>query len=151
MSLVSQFLNIRLESIDDLRVKNSDMPPAVAGDKSSRLDINMWIKGRFADLEIQVSDEGDYPERSLYCWALLYSGALATGEDYRDLPPTVVISVIDFVLFKNHKEFHSEFRPCEVTRGNWLTDKMSPHFFELPKAVRAYDELSLQLARKAEA
>jgi len=85
--------------------------------------------------EIQVNDEGDYPERVLYYWAREYSTALPGGGDYVNLPRTIVISIIDFNLF-GCGEYHSEFRPLEVTRHTPLCDKMSPHFFELPPPPR---------------
>jgi hypothetical protein len=39
---------------------------------------------------------------------------------------------VDFPMF-DIEEFHSEFQPLEVTRGTPLTDKMSLHYFGLPK------------------
>jgi predicted transposase/invertase (TIGR01784 family) len=79
-----------------------------------------------------VRDEGDYPERALYNWAREYSTALAEGGDYLDLPRTVIISIINFKLF-NCEEYHSEYKALEVTRHYPLSDKLSLHFFELPK------------------
>ena len=48
------------------------------------------------------------------------------------MPRTVVISIINFNLF-GCEEFHSEYQALEVRRHSPLTDKMSLHFFELPK------------------
>ena len=92
----------------------------------------MTVDGQRVDLEIQVRDEGDYPERVLYHWAREYSSALPQGGRYTDLPRTVIISIMNFNQF-GCKEFHSEFRPLEVSRHEELTDKMSLHFFELKK------------------
>jgi predicted transposase/invertase (TIGR01784 family) len=92
----------------------------------------MTVDSRRVDLEIQIRDEGDYPERSLYYWAREYSTALGEGEDYLELPRTIVISILAFKLF-DCAEFHSEFQPLEVTRHVPLTDKQVLHYFELPK------------------
>jgi len=43
-----------------------------------------------------------------------------------------IISIVAFPLF-DCVEFHSEYRPLEVSRHTLLTDKMSLHYFELPK------------------
>ena len=59
--LVTELLNIRLESIGEFVITNPEMPPEVMGDKFCRLDINMTVNGQRVDLEIQVNDEGDYP------------------------------------------------------------------------------------------
>jgi len=124
------------------------MPPESLGDKFCRLDINMIVDGQRVSLEIQVQNEGDYPQRVLFQWAKIYSSSLPSGKDYIDLPRTVVISIINFPLFKC-KEFHSEFRPLETTRHELLSDNMSLHFFELkkvPQEVSANNMLLLWLA-----
>ena len=146
--LVAELLSIRLESIGQFEIVNPEMPPEAVGDKFCRLDINMTVDGQRFDLEIQVDDEGDYPERSLYYWAREYSTALGEGRKYKELPRTVIISIVGFNMF-DCEEFHSEFQPLEVTRHTPLTDKQSLHYFELPKIpeeVSADDELKLWLA-----
>jgi predicted transposase/invertase (TIGR01784 family) len=108
----------------------------------------MTVDGQRVDLEIQVANEGDYPERSLYYWAREYSTALGEGKEYSILPRTVIISIVDFKLF-DCAEYHSEYQPLEVSRHTPLTDKMSLHYFELPKrpvSVSASDGLGLWLA-----
>jgi predicted transposase/invertase (TIGR01784 family) len=130
--LVSELLEIHLDSIEQFEIKNPEMPPEVMGDKFCRLDINMTVNGQLVDLELQVRNEGDYPERVLYYWAREYSSSLPASGNYIDLPRTIVISIINFNQL-DCKEFHSEFRPIEITRHELLTDKMSLHFFELKK------------------
>jgi predicted transposase/invertase (TIGR01784 family) len=137
--LVSELLEIRLESIGQFVITNPEMPPEAVGDKFCRLDINMTVDGRQVDLEVQVQNQGNYPERALFNWARLYTSALPEGEMYQKLPRTVVISIIDFNLF-GCKEFHSEYQALEVTRHNALTDKMNLHFFELPKVPEEVSE-----------
>jgi len=130
--LVSELLGIRLESIGNFTIINPEMPPESLGEKFCRLDINMTVDGQRVDLEIQVKNEGDYPERVLYYWARDYSTALPEAGDYFDLPRTVIISIINFNLF-DCTDFHSEFKPLEIKRHEILTDKMSLHFYELQK------------------
>ncbi len=146
--LVAELLAIRFESIRDFVIRNPEMPPEVIGDKFCRLDINMTVDGQRVDLEIQLADEGDYPERSLYYWAREYSTALGEGGKYSLLPRTIIISILAFPLF-DCAEFHSEFQPLEVTRHTPLTDRQALHYFELPKlpeVVNADDELKLWLS-----
>ena len=130
--LVAALLGIPLESIEQFAVQNPEMPPEALGDKFCRLDINMTVNGQRVDLEVQVCNEGDYPERVMYYWAREFSSALPAGQDYSALPRTIVISIIDFALFEC-EEYHSFFQPLEVTRHTLLSDKMGFHFFELPK------------------
>ena len=145
--LVAELLKIDFERIGQFEITNPEIQPDHLGDKFCRLDISMKVDGERVDLEIQVANEGDYPERSLYYWAREYSSALGEGGDYLDLPRTVVISIVAFKLF-DCAEFHSEFQPLEVTRHTPLTDRMILHYFELPKlpkTVTADDGLKLWL------
>jgi predicted transposase/invertase (TIGR01784 family) len=143
-ALVSELLGIRLESIGEFQITNPEMPPEAIGDKFCRLDINMSVDGQLVDLEIQVRDERDYPERVLFNWARVYSNALPAGGDYLDLPRTVIISIINFNLF-DCGEYHSEFQALEITRHTPLTDKMVLHFFELNKLPKEVTTGDMQL------
>ena len=146
--LVAELLKITYESITEFVVNNSEIPPDIKGEKFCRLDINMTVNGQRVDLEIQVADEGDYPERSLYYWAREYSSALGEGEEYSELPRTIIISIVAFPMF-DCAEFHSEFHALEVTRHTPLTDKFCMHYFELekvPKSISKDDGLKLWLS-----
>jgi predicted transposase/invertase (TIGR01784 family) len=148
--LVAELLGLSLESIEEFDIRNPETPPENLGDKFCRLDINMTVNGQRVDLEVQVNDEGDFPERSLYYWAREYSSALLAGQNntYSSLPKTIIISIVNFKMF-NCAEFHSEFHALEVTRHTELTDKFCMHYFELPKlpiTISKDDRLQLWLA-----
>ncbi len=128
--LVVNLLEIPLGSIEEFKIRNSEMPPENLEDKFCRLDINMTVNGQRVDLEIQV--EGDYSERVMYYWAREFSSLLLKGHGYSELPKTVIISIIDFIQF-DCEEYHSFFQPLEAKRHTLLSDKMGFHFFELPK------------------
>jgi predicted transposase/invertase (TIGR01784 family) len=146
--LVSELLQIPFESIGQFIITNPEIPPESLGDKFCRLDINMTVNGQLVDLEIQVENEKNYPERVLFHWAREYASALPSGKNYKDLPRAIIISIINFPLF-DCSEFHSEFQPLEVTRHESLTDKMTLHFFELnklPKEIKPDNKLLLWLS-----
>jgi len=131
-SLVAALLSIEQNTIDNFKVTNPEIPPDTIEEKFCRLDINMIVNDQRIDLELQVANEGDYPERSLYYWAREFSSSLHEGEKYLTLPKTIIISILSFKLFKC-SEYHSEFQALETTRYEQLTNKMSLHYFELPK------------------
>ncbi len=137
--LVAALLGIPLESIEQFIIRNEEIAPENLGDKFCRLDINMVVNGQLVDLEVQISDEGDYPERVMLYWAREFSSALPAGQGYSMLPRTIIISIIDFTLF-DCTEFHSFFQPLEVTRHTLLSDKMGFHFFELKKLPKEVTE-----------
>ena len=130
--LVAHLLQISFNEINQFEIKNPEMPPDSIGNKFCRLDINMIVNSQNVNIEIQVENEGNYPERVLFHWAREYSNALPAGEDFSALPRTIIISIVHFNLF-GCQEFHSEFQPLEITRHTPLTDKMILHFFELKK------------------
>ena len=145
--LVAGMLGIPQDSISEFVVTNPDIPPEVIGEKLCRLDISMIVDGRRIGLEVQVSNEGDYPERSLYYWAREYSSALQAGGEYIDLPRTIIISILGFKLF-GCDEYYSEHMALEVTRHTVLTDRLCLKYYELPKLPdieNADDELELWL------
>ena len=130
--LVADLLRISPESIEEFIITNPEIPPDHIGDKFCRLDINMIVNGRHVDIELQVRNEGDYPERTLYYWAREFSSSLGDGELYTELPRTVVISIMYFKQF-GCDEYYSEYQALEVTRHTQLTDRLCLMFFELPK------------------
>ncbi|MCL2223137.1 MAG: Rpn family recombination-promoting nuclease/putative transposase [Oscillospiraceae bacterium] len=132
--LVAVLLNIPLESIKDFQTINTEMPPEEIGKKFCRLDIHMIVDEQRVNLEIQVEDEGNYPERSLFHMGRMFSASLPSGNDYSLLPKTIVISIFGFEQF-DCEEVHSEFAVMETNRHELLSDKQWYHFFELPKLL----------------
>ena len=130
---VAELLGIEYESIEQFIIVNPDISPEELGKKFCRLDINMMVNDQKVDLEVQVADEGNYLERSLFYWAREFSTGINEGEDYRELPRTIVISILGFIQFPNRSSFHSEFQCLETTTHEPLTDKMILHYYELPK------------------
>jgi len=130
--LVAVLLGIPLESIEQFQTINTEMPPEEIGKKFCRLDIHMIVDGKRVNLEIQIEDEGNYPERTMFHWGKMFTSSLPAGNDYSLLPKTIVISILGFKQF-DCEEVHSEFAPMEVTRHEILSDKQRYHFFELPK------------------
>ena len=78
--LVAALLGIRYEDIAEFTVINPEISPEELGKKFCRLDINMTVNGQKVDLELQIADEGNYPERSLFYWAREYSTGIDEGQ-----------------------------------------------------------------------
>ena len=130
--LVAELLRIPYDSIRQFEIRNPEMPPETWGEKFCRLDINLDVNGQRVACEVQVDNEGNFRDRCLYYWSREFSSALPAKGDYRDLPRTVLVSILAFKEFP-WEEYYSEYQDLEVTRHTPLTDKMSLIFFELPK------------------
>jgi predicted transposase/invertase (TIGR01784 family) len=126
--LVAVLLGIPLNSITDFQTINTEMPPEEIGKKFCRLDINMLVDGRQVNLEVQVEDEGNYPERCMFHWAKMFVSSLPSGKNFSLLPQTIVISIMGFEYF-DCEEVHSEFAVIETNRHEILSDKQKYHFF----------------------
>jgi predicted transposase/invertase (TIGR01784 family) len=131
--LIAGCLEIPPESITNLRIQNPEKYGEHLADKFCRLDINMLVDGRLVDLEMQVRDGKDYPERSLFYWARDYSSALSASEDYLALPRTYVVSIINFDLFPDYGGYRSRFMALEIDRHALLTDRFNLHYYDLRK------------------
>jgi predicted transposase/invertase (TIGR01784 family) len=142
--LVAELLGILFDDIEKFEIRNPEMPPESLGDKFCRLDINMTVNGQRVDLEVQVNDEGDYPERAMFHWAREYSTALPAGQGYSTLPRTIIISIVNFKQF-SCTEYHSKFLLLEATRHELMSDKMVFHFYELPKLPADISEKNMLL------
>jgi predicted transposase/invertase (TIGR01784 family) len=64
--LVAAILGIAADSITEFIITNPEIPPESLGDKFCRLDINIIVNGQRVNIEVQATNEGDYPERSVY-------------------------------------------------------------------------------------
>ena len=130
-------LNAIIESdspIKDVELKNTDLEKEHLGDKFCRLDIKAKTdKGELINIEIQVRDEYNMVQRTLYYWSKIYSDQLGSAENYKDLARTVCINILNFKLLDNDR-YHNAYRLKEITTNEELTDIEEIHFIELPKS-----------------
>lgn len=106
--------------------------------KESILDIKaVDEKDVHYNIEIQVTGNELYANRSLYYWAKSYSSQLKQGEEYNLLNPVACINLINFTLIKDNNDIHSCFLLKEKNKNELiLSDHFAIHFLELPKFVK---------------
>ncbi|MBQ5332475.1 MAG: Rpn family recombination-promoting nuclease/putative transposase [Oscillospiraceae bacterium] len=137
-SFVSSMLDIPLESISEIKITNPELPPETVSGKFSRLDLNMKVDDRLVNVEIQVKNDNDYRDRTLFYWAKLYSSELKSGEDYSELKQTITINIINFNMFGGNN-YHTEVAAMIKGTNEVFSDKFSIHFFELKKVGKKPD------------
>ena len=71
-SFVASMLDIPQESISEIKITNPELPPDSLEGKFSRLDLNLKVNNRLVNVEIQMKNEPDYRDRTLFYWAKLY-------------------------------------------------------------------------------
>lgn len=143
-AFLADTLDIPYESINNIIVLNPELMPENAIEKYSRMDIKMTVDGnRLINVEMQIKDEGDYKERSLYYLSKLYGNQLKSGEEYKKLNQCISINVLNFNLFECD-DYHSSFSMREDKRNTVLTDKFIAHYFELKKIGKNVDKNNRQ-------
>lgn len=137
-SFVASMLDVPQESISDIVITNPELPPETLAGKFSRLDLSLKVDDRLVNVEIQVKNDTDYRDRTLFYWAKLYSSELKSGEEYSELKQTITINIINFNMFGGD-DYHTEVAAMIKGTGEVFSDKFSIHFFELKKVGKKPD------------
>ena len=137
--ILISFLNAVLKPkkpIVSVEIKNSDLEKEYIEDKFSRLDVKALTSNKeIINIEIQLKNEYNMIQRSLYYWSKLYEEQLSEGDRYDKLSRTVCINILDFKYLKNDR-FHNGYRLKEIETNEELTDLQEIHFIEIPKLKR---------------
>ena len=137
--ILISFLNAVLKPkkpIVSVEIKNSDLEKEYIEDKFSRLDVKALTSNKeIINIEIQLKNEYNKIQRSLYYWSKLYEEQLSEGDRYDKLSRTVCINILDFKYLKNDR-FHNGYRLKEIETNEELTNLQEIHFIEIPKIKR---------------
>lgn len=137
------FLNAVLKPsipIVEVEIKNTDIEKVHVEDKFSRLDVKARTSNKeIINIEIQLKNEYNMIQRSLYYWSKLYEEQLGDGDRYDKLCRTVCINILDFKYLKNDR-FHNGYRLKEIETNEELTDIEEIHFIEIPKLKKLSSE-----------
>ena len=121
-SFVASMLDIPQESISEIKITNPELPPESLSGKFSRLDLNMRVDNKLVNVEIQVKNDNDYRDRTLFYWAKLYTSELKSGEDYGELKQTITINIINFNMFDG-TDYHTEIAAMIKGTNEVFSDK----------------------------
>ncbi len=135
------------EPITSITFKDRTLDKQYKDDKLGTLDILATTnKGELINVEVQVADERNMIERSLFYWGRLFSGQLQSGNPYQKLERTVCINLLSFDLLDT-AEYHSCYVLKERERNEQLSDLLEIHFIELDKIKDIQDagEIKTQL------
>lgn len=142
------FINatLQLEGTDafvDLHFADRALEPEEEDGKSSMLDLLCVTNdGTQVNIEVQVQNQHNMAQRSLYYWAKLYQSSLRKNQDYSTLRKTVAINLLAY-SFLPQKGFHNVYGLYDSAKTHRLTDDIELHFLELPK-VRRQDLRSMR-------
>ncbi len=132
-----------IEIIENTRLKKDHID-----DKLGVLDIRAKaITGEQFNIEVQLINQYNMDQRTLFYWSKLFSEQLKEGQPFQSLKKTITINILDFSYIKV-EHYHSVFHLWEDFHKNCkLTDILEIHFLELPKFRKARPDLSKPLDR----
>ena len=132
-----------IEIIENTRLKKDHID-----DKLGVLDIRAKaITGEQFNIEVQLINQYNMDQRTLFYWSKLFSEQLKEGQPFQSLKKTITINILDFSYIKV-EHYHSVFHLWEDFHKECkLTDILEIHFLELPKFRKARPDLSKPLDR----
>jgi len=135
-------------SADGLNSYSPELPKSHRQNKGVRMDIVVKLPdGSVINIEMQVEDEDNMAERSVYNTALLLSDQLRKREDYATTRPVIGINILDFDYLPNPNKYITRFRMKEVVDNIELPGSVLQEiiFIELSKLPDNLGESVLDL------
>ena len=112
--------------------------------KSGILDLQVDVNDEEkVDVEIQLIERSNLPERLLFYFSKLYLRGIGKGEDYRFAKRVVLIAIIDYNLKMKieNKKMETIWKLIEKDNlQNILTNKLEIHILELDKVKEEYEK-----------
>jgi predicted transposase/invertase (TIGR01784 family) len=122
------------DRIVEVTLLNPYNPQQFKSDKLSIVDIKAKSEtGKRYNIEIQISDVGDYDKRALYYWAKLYTEQLQSGDDYSSLSKAIGIHILNFTSIVDTEKYHNVFHITEKETGVRYFENLELHTIELKK------------------
>lgn len=120
----------------DLKFADRELDPELYDAKSAQLDLFCTMEDETqVNIEVQVRNQHNIEQRSLFYRARLYQDPLLGGEDYMTLHRTVGINLLGYSTLPQ-EDFHSVYGLYNPDSGHRLTDDIEIHFIEMPKVPK---------------
>jgi predicted transposase/invertase (TIGR01784 family) len=133
IDFLSYALNIPTDEIADIEITNPELIPGAYGEKFAKLDLVLTQpSGTKINVELQNRDEGDYKERSVYNCSKVFTKGVNSGDEYKGIPRTVCINIVQFPLFKDSGCVCTVFPTIRET-AEIVTEKWEIIYFQTSK------------------
>ncbi len=138
--LLCSLLHLNPEEVRVVQVLNPIELGEKISDKEFILDIKILMNNNTAiNLEMQVNNQYNWPERSLVYLSRLFDG-LNKGEAYRAVKPAYQIGILNFTLFPEYPEFFSTYKMLNIKNYQKYSDKFTIHVLDLTQIHLAEKE-----------
>ncbi len=158
-SMLKDFLEAILNrKIDKVEVKNPEIPKNLADERMGVLDLKLEVDGNeILDVEMQMRDEHNMRQRSVFYLSKLVADQLKSGQKYIELKRVIVINLLNFNLLERNSyysiakmKFDENKEKYKVDMGyekedEIATDIIEMQFIELPKFLKKNPECKTKL------
>lgn len=138
--LICSLLHLKPEQIKSIEITN---PIDLAGDITGKefiLDINVMLNNdTLINLEMQVANEHNWPERSLMYLCQAFD-QLYRGQEYEEALPVHHIGFLDFTLFPEYPEFYATYQLLNVKNHHLYSSKFTLSVVNLTQTELATEE-----------
>lgn len=97
------------------------------------MDIKATLNNNITvNIEMQIRNQYNMIDRTLYYWSNLYSNSLYKKQNYKENNKTITINILEFNIFKEGP-YHEK---CMIRRDynkEILTEDLEIHFIQIPK------------------
>lgn len=138
--LIGAVLHLEPSEIQSVEIQNPiNLSEDVEG-KEFILDIRVMLNdNKLINLEMQLNNKYDWPERSLSYLCRNYD-QLYRGQEYREVMPVYHIGFLDFTLFPDKPEFYATYKMMNVKNHHLYSDKLTVGVVDLNRTDLATDE-----------
>ena len=138
--LIAALLHMNESDIHSVFITNPINLGECITDKTFILDINLILNDQtIINLEMQVINEGNWPERSLSYLCRSFD-QLKSGDQYLMVKPVIQIGILNFTLFSDTPEFYSTYIFKNIKNDYIYSDKLRISVLDLSCIHLATDE-----------
>lgn len=139
-ALICSLLHLNPDDVTSVTILNPIELGQSMDDKNYILDIKVELNGHtIINLEMQVVNEGNWPERSLSYLCRAFDN-LNTGDDYTEVHPAIQIGILGFTLFEDSPEFFANYYLINVKNHRIYSDKLRLSVLDLTQINLATEE-----------
>ncbi len=139
-SFLCSLLHLNPDDVWSVQILNPIELGKKISDKDFILDIKILMNNNTSiNLEMQVNNQYNWPERSLVYLSRLFDG-LNAGDTYRTVKPAFQIGILDFTLFPQRPEFFGTYKMMNVKNYHKYSDKFTIYVLDLTQIHLAVKE-----------
>lgn len=138
--LLCALLHMRMEEVAEIKILNPIEIGGMIDEKTMMLDLKLELNdNRILDIEMQVLDEGNWPERSLAYLCRTFD-QLEKGGKYLDAKETIHIGILDFTPKDFPKKLYLDYFFYNLDTAHKYNDKVSIRVLQLNQLGNEADE-----------